>query len=102
MAMCSACSGRPDQLGGAFAMFRDFTKDLRQKLAEGKITDDALAELRASGASIIECIFAVRSFRGCDLAAAKQVVHFSSAWADMREQHDRFHDELEEALRKAE
>lgn len=81
-------------------MLRDFTKDLRRKLADGKSTDDALAELRASGASIMECIFAVRSFRGCDLTEAKKIVHFSSAWADLREQHDRFHDELEEVLKK--
>ena len=78
-------------------MLRDFTKDFRRKLADGKATDDALAELRASGASIVECMFAVQRFRRCDLAEAKKIVHFSSAWADMREQHDRFHDELERA-----
>jgi len=48
-------------------MLRDFTKDLRRKLADGKTTDDALAELRASGASIVECIFDVRA---APLAAA--------------------------------
>jgi hypothetical protein len=79
-------------------MLRDFTKDLRQKLADGKTTDDALTELRTSGASIMECIFAVRSFRGCDLAEAKKLVHFSSAWADMREHHEKFHAECEAAL----
>jgi hypothetical protein len=81
-------------------MLRDFTKDFRRKLADGKTTDDALAELRASGASIMECIRAVRQFRRCDLAEAKKIVHFSSAWADMREQHDRFHDELERAVQE--
>jgi hypothetical protein len=81
-------------------MLRDFTKDFRRKLADGKTTDDALAELRASGASIVECIVAVRSFRRCDLAEAKTVVHHSPAWADMREQHDRFHAELEQAAQK--
>jgi len=48
----------------------------------------------------MECISAVRSFRRCDLAEAKTVVHHSSAWADMREQHDRFHAELEQAAQE--
>jgi len=74
----------------------DYSKDLRRLLADGKTLDEALAALRAKGLSIIECIMAVREFRHCDLAEAKQVVHFSSAWADMREQHDQFHRELEE------
>jgi hypothetical protein len=81
-------------------MLRDFTKDFRRKLADGKTTDDALTELRASGASIMECIFAVRQFRRCDLFESKKVVHFSPAWADMREQMDRFHDELERAVQE--
>ena len=81
-------------------MLRDFTKDFRRKLADGKTTDDALAELRASGASIMECIFAVQRFRRCDLGEAKKIVHFSPAWADMREQQDRFHAELEQAAQE--
>jgi len=83
-------------------MLRNFSEDFRRKLADGKTPDEALAELRAAGASIMECIFAVRQFRGCDLAEAKQVVHLSSAWADLRAQHDRFHDELEAALKQIE
>jgi hypothetical protein len=81
-------------------MLRDFTIDFRRKLADGKTTDDALVELRASGASIMECIFVVHRFRHCDLGEAKQVVHLSPAWADMREQHDRFHAELEQAAQE--
>jgi hypothetical protein len=78
-------------------MLRDFTKDFRRKLADGKPTDEALAELRTSGASIMECIAAVKSFRRCELAEAKAIVHNSSAWADIREQNESFHAKLEEA-----
>jgi hypothetical protein len=31
------------------------------------------------------------------LAEAKQTIHFSAAWADMKEQQERFWDELEAA-----
>jgi ribosomal protein L7/L12 len=79
-------------------MLHDLANDLRRLLAGGKGTDDALSELRASGASTVECIIAVKSLRGCDLAEAKEIVVLSSA--DLREQHDRLWDELEDAFKK--
>ena len=81
-------------------MSHDFTKEFRRKLADGKTTDEALAELRAAGASMMACIIAVRSFRRCDIGEAKKVVHFSSAWADQREFQDRLHVELEQAAQE--
>lgn len=76
----------------------DYSKDLRRMLADGKTLDEALAALRAKGLSIIESIIAVKNFRRCDLIEAKEIVHFSSAWADAREQHDKFHEDLERAV----
>jgi hypothetical protein len=76
----------------------DYSKDLRRLLADGNTLDQSLAALRAKGAGIIACIAAVRKFRGCDLGEAKQIVHFSSAWADVREQNEKFHAELEAGL----
>ena len=61
----------------------DYSKDLRRKLADGKSFDVALGELRAAGASIIDCIVSVRSFQRCDIAEAKRMVESSSAWADV-------------------
>ena len=63
----------------------DYSKRLRQKLAEGRTFDQALSELRAGGASIFDCIASVRSFRKCDLAEAKLLVQSSPAWSDHRE-----------------
>lgn len=77
----------------------DYSKDLRRALADGKTLDEALAALRARGVSILECIISVQKFRRCGLAEAKKLVHFSDAWADMREQHDQFHRELEQIAR---
>lgn len=78
----------------------DYTKDLRRLLADGKTLDQSLAALRAKGAGVIACIFAVKKFRDCDLAEAKEIVHFSPAWADRREEYDEFHAELEEIAKK--
>jgi hypothetical protein len=49
---------------------------------------------------MMACIIAVRTFRRCDIAEAKKVVHFSSAWADQREFQDRLHAELEQAAQE--
>jgi hypothetical protein len=76
----------------------DYSKDLRRLLAEGKTLDGALKALRAKGLSIMECIIAVRKFRQCALAEAKEVVHMSPAWDDVRKLNEQFHQELETAL----
>lgn len=63
----------------------DYSKALRRTLAAGKGLDDALAQLRAEGASILDCITSVRAFRRCDLSEAKRVVESSAAWTDVCE-----------------
>jgi hypothetical protein len=64
---------------------RDLTKRLRRRLAEGLSLDGALQELRLEGATIIECIKAVKEFRACDLVEAKRLVNDSAAWKDVVE-----------------
>ena len=76
---------------------RDLSAELRKLLGSDASLDAALGTLRANGASIVECIISVRSVRGCDLAEAKRVVHFSPAWADVRAQNEEFQAELEAA-----
>ena len=77
-------------------MFPDlYSKQLRRKLADGKILDQALSELRSEGASILQSIVAVQKAQRCSLADAKRLVHFSPAWSDMREANEKFHEELE-------
>jgi hypothetical protein len=79
---------------------RDFSKQLRSRLAEGLVLDDALGELRSSGASIIECIAATKRALGCDLGEAKRLVHFSPSWADVAKRSEAMWAELEEELDK--
>ncbi|MGN9814477.1 hypothetical protein ACTMUQ_03900 [Streptomyces sp. SD11] len=68
-------------------------------LRDGKSLDEVLTDLRSQGFGVIDSIKAVRRLRSCSLAEAKQIVHFSEAWKDMRETHDAFHGDL---ARKAE
>jgi hypothetical protein len=62
---------------------RDFSKLFQSRIAEGRVFDDALRDLRAAGASIIEAIVAVKRVRAYDLVEAKELVHDSEAWADV-------------------
>ena len=62
---------------------RDFSNQLRKRLAEGLPLDDALRELRSAGALITECVKATKIVRGCDLSEAKGLVRDSTAWADV-------------------
>lgn len=79
-------------------MNQPFDEMLRRSIESGATLEQGIAELRTAHASVIDCIMAVRFVRACDLGEAKQIVHCSSAWEDMREKHDRFHDEIERTL----
>ena len=72
-----------------------YSKQLRDKLANSKSLDNALLELRAEGASILQCVAAVENVQKCGLAQANRLVHFSPAWADMRAANEKLHEELE-------
>ena len=61
----------------------DRSSRIRRSLAEGKTLDQALAELRAEGISIIDCLVSVRSVYHCDIVEAKRLVCSSPAWADV-------------------
>ncbi|MFJ1760468.1 hypothetical protein ACIOD2_09140 [Amycolatopsis sp. NPDC088138] len=60
--------------------------------------EDFLVALRAEGRSRVQSIRALREREGCSLAEAKEIVHTSRAWADLREDTDRFHASLERTL----
>jgi ribosomal protein L7/L12 len=71
-----------------------------QNVQEGATTETILERLRSDGASKIESIRALCDGAGMSLADAKRAVHFSSAWADVKERDERIWDELEAALGK--
>lgn len=66
-------------------MSHDFTRSFRRHLAEGKTTDQALAALRAEGASIIDSVCALLAFCDGDFAKAEEIVRRSPIGADQQE-----------------
>lgn len=58
--------------------FADF---LASQLGAGRRLEDALAELRAMGATPVEAIKAIRVARGVDLGEAKTIFSASPAWS---------------------
>ncbi|MER5968342.1 hypothetical protein ABT112_01090 [Streptomyces sp. NPDC002055] len=77
---------------------RDLDTSVRREaglMNDGKPMESVLRDLRAEGFGMIDCIKAVTRLQSCSLGEAKRTVHLSAAWADRREAHDAFHDELE-------
>lgn len=57
--------------------------------------EELMAALRAEGHSKIDSIAATSTLLRVPLSEAKRLVHFSSAWSDVQEAHERFHDVVE-------
>jgi hypothetical protein len=79
-------------------MNHPLSEKLREMLDHGSTMESALAELRASGASVVDCILAVQLACGHDLRESKEIVHLSQAWSDVKEEHDQFHDSVARAV----
>lgn len=60
--------------------------------------DTILRRLRDDGASIIDSIATLRDVMDMPLQEAKRTVHFSPVWDDVRENNEKFWDELESGL----
>lgn len=69
----------------------------KHRMRGGETLDDMLVWLRAQGASRVDSIVVLNGAAGMRLKEAKHMIHFSAAWADMKEQQERFWDELEAA-----
>ena len=67
---------------------RRFTNELKHLRKSDRTLEESLMSLRANGASIIECIIAVKEETGCELIEAKRVVRSSKTWHDVVEATD--------------
>ncbi|MBS1910961.1 MAG: hypothetical protein JST22_03150 [Bacteroidetes bacterium] len=74
--------------------------DVRALFASTDDSEAILSELRARGYTIAKSIFFFAVMRKMGLGNAKKLAHESVTWSDMREYHDRYHDAVEEAVRK--
>jgi len=79
---------------------RRFTNELRELRKSGRTFEEALTSLRANGASIIECIIAVKEERECELIEAKRAVLASKTWHDVAEATDQMWKDFVDAREK--
>ena len=64
----------------------------------GTDIETILMELRKVGCSPIQSMWVICQIQQISLEDAKRTVHFSKAWADMRDEHNRFQASLEKSL----
>lgn len=79
-----------------------FIDESQRIRAEGKSDEKILSFLRTQECSKVESMVIFAQAFGLNLGQAKETVHMSQTWADVRERDDRFHDSLEQGLRDLE
>jgi hypothetical protein len=74
------------------------TDQFRSLLSDRKSRDEALCELRRTGASPIQCIKAIHEVEGASLATAKRLFSESPSWSDVVENTEAMFVEVEKEL----
>jgi hypothetical protein len=74
--------------------------ECRSQKTAGKTDEQLVSLLRARGCSKVESIAVLARAVGIPLGNAKEIVHFSETWADVRERDDSFHVSLEATFKK--
>ena len=78
-------------------MFPKLVQLTRSMLAEGADMEAVLEALREKSPSVIQAVKVIRETLEVSLAEAKDLVHHSRAWSDMRDELSELHDRAEEA-----
>lgn len=72
------------------------------RMREGGVSiEEMLQFFRNNGASKVQSISMLAQVAGLSVSEAKSLVHTSSAWADVRDDHDRFLDDFEAAAEES-
>jgi ribosomal protein L7/L12 len=72
--------------------------ECRRRSKAGEDVESIVGYLRASGCSKIDSIAVLSGTRGIGLAKAKQIVHLSAIWADLKASDEKFHEDIVGAL----
>jgi len=72
--------------------------ECKKMAAQGKNPEDILHFLRAEGCSKVTSIAILAKALEVGLGQAKEMVHTSRTWADVRERDDQFHASVPENL----
>lgn len=67
---------------------------MRASLRAGMDREEAIQRMRVLGLNQIQCIKLIRDSLGISLGDAKEVVHYSRAWADRRESNEALHEAM--------
>ena len=70
----------------------------REMLKDGKDIQAILTFARQSGCSKTDAMRLLILLRDMSLAEAKQIVHFSEAWKDTKQQDEEFHDQMQSVV----
>ena len=70
----------------------------RSMLGRGADLEEVLEALRERSPSIIQSMKVVRDVMGLPMNEAKDLVHHSRTWSDMRDEHSTFHEQAEAAM----
>lgn len=67
--------------------------------SQGRSTDEIVSFLHARGCSKVQSITVIATALGIGLTQAKEIIHTSQAWMDIKERDEHFHDSLERAIK---
>jgi hypothetical protein len=62
--------------------------------------EKTLCALRSEGWDQLDSVLFVKEVQRCDMSQAKQTIHDSSTWADMRKSAEQVHDLAEKVARE--
>ena len=76
----------------------DLIAECKNRYGAGEEVEKLIVFLRGAGCSKIDSIAVIIAACEICLAKAKEAVHFSSAWDDVRALDDKFHETVEAAV----
>jgi len=76
---------------------RHVDRSKKNEVGGDEQVEQLLRELRSSGRTMLESVLYLMKVTGWPVWRAKQVVHESVTWIDMKNQMEEFHDEIERA-----
>lgn len=80
------------------AMHPELVDLARAMFGRGADLEEVLEALRARSPSIIQSMKVVRDVLELSMSEAKDLVHHSRAWSDMRDEHSELHEQAEDAI----
>jgi hypothetical protein len=74
--------------------YKQYVDPCKQMLQEGKRSDEILKYLRKETNSKVVSAAVLMNGLNLPSAEVKQLIHFSEAWADVKERDKKFHEDL--------